>query len=75
MAMSKQAKIFLGVGVAGVALLLYQSQKKAAAAAAAPAAPPPPTVTQVLAQQAPNLLNVIQSAITPAPGTPAQQGQ
>lgn len=74
MAMSKQAKIFLGVGVAGVALLIYRSQQKAAAAAA-PAGPPPPTVTQVLAQQAPNLLNVIQSAITPAPGTPAQTGQ
>jgi hypothetical protein len=74
MAMSKQAKIFLGIGVAGVAILLYKSNQ-AKAAAAAPAAPPPPTVTQTLMQQAPNLLNVIQSAITPAPGTPAQQGQ
>lgn len=75
MAMSKQAKIFLGVGVAGLAILLYKSQQAKAAPVAAPAPPGSPTVTQILVQQAPNLLSTIQSAITPAPGTPAQPGQ
>jgi hypothetical protein len=75
MAMSTTVKIAIGVGVVGIAYLLYKKSATPAPGmpgAANPAAPSAgiPTNAQIIANAAPQLIAAMQSAISPPVQSP-----